>query len=174
MNFSLEFTMTAADMRESATLHRSRRFSLIRTIAAVALVLQGLLHWFTRGLDWMVGLYLALTIYFVFSDFIFRWLFPIFFLRHMKSPLTFRVSIDDQMFSIQQDALQQEVLWSSLATAGWARENEKHFWFECGHHGIWIPKRAFPSANDMSAFRAFVKEKMGERCQFTETPAPLD
>lgn len=168
MNLSLEFTMTAADMRELMALYRSLRFSLIRTTVAVALVLLGLWHWSTQGVDWMVGFFLASAVYFVFSEFIFRWMFPAIFLRSMKPPLMFRASIDDQAVSIQQNELRQEILWSSLARTGTAREIENHFWFESGHHGIWIPKRAYATADDLMHFRGLVKEKMGERCQFKQ------
>ncbi|MCX7421809.1 MAG: YcxB family protein [Planctomycetia bacterium] len=149
--------MTAADMRETTALHRSRKFSLVHAIAAVVLVLLGLQHWQNQKLDWLVGLYVAMAVYLVFSEVIFRWLFPVIFLRSMKYPLTFHISLDDQVILIQQNELRQEIQWSALVTTGTAREIENHFWLECGHVGVWIPKRAFPTADEMKTFRAFVK-----------------
>ena len=166
MNLTVEFIMTPVDMRETMALHPFPRFSLLRITVAAAPLLFSLWHWSTNGLDWTLGLFIALAIYGFFHMSIFQWLFPLYFLRTMKHPLTFRTSIGDQAVSIQQDELRQEILWSSFAASGVAREIKNHFWLECGHHGVWIPKRAFQTADDIAAFRALVKDKMGERCQF--------
>jgi hypothetical protein len=172
MNLCLEFTMTAADLREVTARPSWSWFSLIRHLVAIFMASLGAWRWFTSGLDWLVALYVALSVYFCFSEWIFISLFVPLMQFSTKHGWLSRVSIDEQAISIEQSKHQRTIPWSSFAMTGTAREIENHFLLECGRGAAWIPKRAFATAEDMAAFRALVKEKMGERCQFTESLAP--
>lgn len=168
MNISVEFTLTAADLRESMRAFGSRRFSLIRILAAVLVLFFGYQRLSHVGLDWNFALYLVFAVYLASTHFIFVWLFVTFWRIWASRELTSRVSIDEQTILIEQSKSRREIPWSSFAMTGTAREIENHFLLECGRGGVWIPKRAFSTADDLTRFRALVKEKMGERCQFNQ------
>ena len=82
----------------------------------------------------------------------------------------FRVSIDDRLISIKSGKNQNAIPWSSFAAYGSAKELPNHFWIECGRGTVWIPKRAFLTESELTAFRLFVADKMGVRCHFNATP----
>ena len=168
MNLSLEFTLTAADLRQLMAGRGWRRFSLLCYVVAIFFVLLAVHRLSTSGLDWIFGLYVAFAVYLFFRDLMFISLFVAFCQFWAKRALISRVSIDEQTISIEQSKSQREIPWSSFAMTGTACELKSHFWLECGRGVVWIPKRAFPTADDMTNFRALVKEKMGERCQFKE------
>ena len=167
MNLSLEITVTAADLRQLMAASGSRRFSLIRILAALLVLFFGFQHLSNVGLDWYFALHVVFAAYVVSNRFIFEWLFPT-IMRLSTRPPSYRMSIDDHSILIEQTKSRQELPWTSFAMTGTAREFENHFWLECGRGNVWIPKRAFPTADDMTIFRALVKEKMDERCQFNE------
>lgn len=166
MNLSLEFTLTSADLRQLNTWRGWRRLTLSRYLAAIFTLFLG---WQTVGLDWLFGLYVAFAVYLFFSHFIAESLLVPLLRFTTKQELKSCVSIDEQTISIEQSKSRREFPWSSLALNGTAREIDNHFWLECRHSGVWIPKRAFSTADDIAAFRALAKEKMGERCQFNES-----
>lgn len=64
------------------------------------------------------------------------------------------------------------VPWASFATSGSATESAGHFWLKSGHGPVWIPKRAFPSENELIAFRQLVATKLGGRCKFAISQTP--
>ena len=167
MNLSLEFAMTTADLRQLNALRGWRRFSLLRYVVAIFVLLLGTQSWSIKGLDWTFGLYVAFAVYLFLRDFIFVSLLVPLLRLSTKQELITQVSINEETIAIEQTKHRREFQWSAMATTGTAREIENHFWLECGRGGVWIPKRAFPTADDMANFRALVKDKMGERCQFS-------
>ncbi len=160
--------MTSADLRELTARPRWSWFSLARSVSAVVMALLGAQRWFAWGLDWLVVSHFAFAVYFFFSDWIFISLFVPLMQFSTKHGWLSRLAIDEQAISIEQAKHLRTIPWSSMAMTGTAREIENHFTLECGRGAVWIPKRAFASADDMAAFRALVKEKMGERCHFSQ------
>ncbi len=173
MNLSLELTLTAADLRQLTAANGSRRFArilaLIHILLAVAMLFIGFRHLSDFGLDWIFASQVVFAVYVVSQRFISEWLLLPAILRFSTQPPTYRMSIDDQSILIEQGKYYpRKIPWTSFAKTGTAGEFENHFWLECGRGNVWIPKRAFSTADDMTAFRAFLKDKMGERCQFNQ------
>ena len=166
MNLSLEISVTSSDLRQLMAASGSSRFSLIRILIGVIVLFVGFQHLSNVGLDWYFALHVVIAIYLISNRFIVELLFAK-IMWFSTPPPTYRISIDDQSILIEQAKYRQEILWTSFAMTGTAREFENHFWLECGRGTVWIPKRAFPTNDDLKTFRALVKDKMGERCQFS-------
>src|SRR5262245_4587390 len=137
MQFSLEFTATPTDWRELWTAMRTRRFSPFRLLAAALVLFLCWHRYVTTGVDWILGLYVAIAIYFAIWEFLFIRLLMSLLLTIWRTSTC--VSITGDSVCTQQGKYQQEIRWTSLAMTGKARELDKHFLLECGRGNVWIP-----------------------------------
>lgn len=163
MQLSLEFQTTLADFRQLASDRRSRRSLIVRRVTAVGAILFAFHHLWTVGFDWEFGIIVVVAIIFgvpLSTVYLFIWLSIVF------GRPTRWLTIDDTGVSQGSEKRKQDIPWSSFSRFGSATEFKHHFWLESGRGTVWIPKHAFRTETELTAFRTLVADKMGERCRF--------
>jgi hypothetical protein len=157
----LQYTLTPIDLFRSVFPMIGRRRIWFRRIVGVLLAAFALNIFLQYGLGWQpivvsvvaVQMLSPYGIAFLVASGLVLWFRP-----------RIRITFDSNEIGLATRKREMErIPWTSFNVYGSAIETEQEFHLDCGRGHVYVPKRAFADAQELTGFRALVREKLGDR-----------
>lgn len=162
MSLALEYTLTAADLRQVLKFHDERRWPSVHFLGGLLAAAFASYQFLNYGIDWGVCLTAALSIYLIFWESIFSYVLTTALSWSGKHPVI-RMELDSEVIRVERGLGGEVFTWDTFASDGSAMEYQEHFELDLRQTGLFIPKRAFATSADMANFRDLVRAKLNDR-----------